>query len=237
MLTISLLLLPIPVMSLAIASLGSSYAQGPGLNPNQTYPYLIANRLNATLIDASISGSLLVDINIQVSQIPANTDIVTLTSGGNDLGYVAGLAAEMVVPVVNVSGCNESTLVDRFNSAFQMIQAKAPNATIYVVEYVTLLGPDVVPGKTVPFNASRVAYHKDVFQTLQQATKQGSDGKQGIVRIPISYLSCQQHSLGAPTPWINGATAPSNDSVPWHPNAAGHSGIADILYSTIVGSY
>jgi hypothetical protein len=235
MLTINLLLLPASAMGLAIASLGSSYAEGPNLNRNQTYPNILANRLNATLVDASISGSLIVDIGIQISQIPSNTDIVTLTSGGNDLGYIAGLQDETIIPVVDAPGCNASTLVDRFNSAFQMIQAQAPNAIIYVVEYVTLLGPCVIPEQTVPFNASRVAYHNDIFQTLRQVTQQTSDGRHGIVRIPISELSYQNNSLGCPKPWINGAIAPANDSVPWHPNAAGHSGIADILYSTITG--
>jgi hypothetical protein len=103
---------------LRIASLGSSFAAGPDIPPQieplaamrsgQNYPHLLAQRLNAELTDLSVSGATLLNITVepqsaplseqvfppQISNIPKDADIITVTAGGNDLNYIGGMISD-----------------------------------------------------------------------------------------------------------------------------------------------
>ncbi|KAE9362653.1 SGNH hydrolase [Stipitochalara longipes BDJ] len=100
-----------------LASLGSSFAAGPGIPPRisraarrsgQNYAHIVASHLNAKLTDLSVSGATLKNIisEPQTTTWPSNTfppqieglsedtDVVLLLGGGNDLGYVGGIISE-----------------------------------------------------------------------------------------------------------------------------------------------
>ena len=101
---------------LKIASLGSSFAAGPGIPPQiqplhagrsgRNYPHLLAQQLDAELTDLTVSGSTLLDITVnqridpltggffptQLSNLPEDADIITITAGGNDINYIGALA-------------------------------------------------------------------------------------------------------------------------------------------------
>ncbi len=102
-------------MSLHIASLGSSFAAGPSIEPvadrfaarsGANYASLLAARLGARLTDLSASGATLSNLLYepqfipdhqfapQVDRLPADADIVLVLAGGNDLGYTSGLFAD-----------------------------------------------------------------------------------------------------------------------------------------------
>ncbi len=80
-----------------ICALGSSFASGPGIKPlddvsagrsAKNYPHLLAAKLGAELTDLTCSGATLLDVlNTQAHQVLEDADLVTLTAGGNDLGY------------------------------------------------------------------------------------------------------------------------------------------------------
>ena len=96
-----------------LVALGSSFAAGPGIEPvadlaamrsERNYPHLLAERLGAGLIDLTVSGATtanIIDTPQQVANgavfapqlegIPLGADVVTVTAGGNDLGFVAAL--------------------------------------------------------------------------------------------------------------------------------------------------
>jgi lysophospholipase L1-like esterase len=95
-----------------IASLGSSYAAGPGIKPMEdrgarrsarNYPHLLAERLGARLTDLTVSGATtdtIIDIPQrlfthvfppQLQGLPADADLVTITVGGNDLRYAGSM--------------------------------------------------------------------------------------------------------------------------------------------------
>jgi len=92
-----------------VASLGSSFAAGPGIRPvdhrmalrsARNYPHLLADRLGARLTDLTVSGATTATIlhdpqrvlglrfPPQVSGLAADVDLVTVTAGGNDLNYI-----------------------------------------------------------------------------------------------------------------------------------------------------
>ncbi|KAJ6137826.1 hypothetical protein N7471_004312 [Penicillium samsonianum] len=102
---------------LKIASLGSSFAAGPDIPPQiepraalrsgQNYPHLLAQHLNADLTDLSVSGATLLNITVdpqstpfnvtfppQISNLPEDANIITVTAGGNDINYIGGMIAD-----------------------------------------------------------------------------------------------------------------------------------------------
>ena len=94
-------------------ALGSSMAAGPGIRPSadgapfragrsaRNYPHLVAERLGLDLVDVTYSGattaSVLTDPQNgappQADALDASEDLVTVTIGGNDVGYVPLLMA------------------------------------------------------------------------------------------------------------------------------------------------
>ncbi|QDS78127.1 hypothetical protein FKW77_004439 [Venturia effusa] len=217
---------------LQYASLGSSYAAGPGLETN--YPHLIAAKLSANLTDRSVSGSLLKDISSQIAGIPNNADIVTITSGGNDLSYVLGLS-QHVAPAQTVS---QDELTTRFTTALDSIHAIAPKATIYLVEYLTMLSSSTKPNVDVPFNATEIAKFEAIFSKLKAATEASVEGrKDWAVVVPVSEMSTK-HALGSTeTLWVNGGSVPSGaGGVIWHPNTAGTEAVAELAVGIIKGT-
>jgi hypothetical protein len=150
----------------------------------------------------------------QISKIPENSDIITITSGGNDLGYVAGF--------MGVGGgspsVSETELTARFNNALTKIHSLAPRAKVYLVEYLTLLGPDARPNSnTVPLNSSRIEHQRGIAATLQRATAKAAQGKPWVEDIPVAEAS-RDHGIGSSQPWANGKTV-LVDGVAWHPNS------------------
>jgi hypothetical protein len=214
-------------MALHIASLGSSYAAGPGVRKN--YAKVLSEKLGAQLTDLSVSGTTLLSMASQINRIPRDVDIVTVTSGGNDLNYVGGLTLGFSMS----SSVSEQALTGRFNDALAKIHAKAPKATIYVAEYLTMLGPDVKPGSTVSFSASQVESHRRVFNTLLKATQAAATGKDYVRDVPVARLS-QGHGLGSREPWVNGNRVSGGGAI-WHPNQAGMTAIAGMIYDMIKG--
>src|ERR1700727_822749 len=94
-------------------ALGSSMAAGPGIRPGAAgtprlagrsalnYPHLIAERLGFELVDVTFSGAttahLLADRQHgappQLTALDGSESLVTVTIGGNDVGYVPLLMA------------------------------------------------------------------------------------------------------------------------------------------------
>jgi len=95
-----------------LASLGSSFAAGPGIRPvenrramrsSRNYPHLLAERLGARLTDLTVSGATTATIlntpqrvlglgfPPQVSGLSPDVDLVTVTAGGNDLNYLGSV--------------------------------------------------------------------------------------------------------------------------------------------------
>jgi lysophospholipase L1-like esterase len=214
--------------ALQVASLGSSYAAGPGIPSGKNYAQLLAKKLGASIADLSVSGSTLANIGPQINKIPGDADIVTLTSGGNDLGYVAGFMG------IKTSSVSEAELVGRFNDVLARIHAKAPKAKIYLVEYLTVLGPDVKPSVNVQLSQAKVQSQRDIAATLQRANVKATQGKSWVEDVPIAKLS-EGHGIGSQTPWVNGKEV-RGGGASWHPNIAGMTAIADILYERVKAS-
>lgn len=177
-------------------ALGDSYAAGLGLSApvgavpgcgqgTNNYPHQVAVELGLALTDVTCAGATTANLTttaqavpggsnpIQDASLSSTTDIVTVTIGGNDLGFTdvmkscAALSAA-IGPVLGDPLNNPLTLancqlmyapggvdllsakiaavvVPQLTAALTDIAAKAPNAKVFVVGYPALT-PDIIPG-------------------------------------------------------------------------------------------
>src|SRR5271163_3786364 len=100
-------------MSGRYVALGSSMAAGPGIRPHapgapfgsgrsaRNYAHLVAERLNLDLVDVTFSGATTAHVLAerqrgappQIEALDGSEELVTITIGGNDVGYVPLLMA------------------------------------------------------------------------------------------------------------------------------------------------
>lgn len=243
-----------------LVALGSSFAAGPGLQPykntqaarsERNYASLLAERLGADLTDLTSSGSTLLNITDspqgtflpQIESVPPDADIVTITSGGNDMGYVGRVMLDSVAaswitwPLalmfqghVGEGGITEADLVSRFRNVIAQIRQRAPHAEIILVEYLTLIGPDYRPGLDGPLNAEQAQYTRQRAEMLQRVYTKAAEGQDRSSVLPVAQHSLG-HGVGSQEPWVTGHGLGMllGGSTPWHPNARGMEEVANLL--------
>ena len=101
-------------------ALGSSMAAGPGIRPSapgapfgsgrsaRNYAHLVAEQLNLDLVDVTFSGATTAHVlaerqrsaQPQVDALDGSEELVTITIGGNDVGYVPLLMAATLPAIV-----------------------------------------------------------------------------------------------------------------------------------------
>lgn len=210
-----------------IAALGSSFAAGPSIPPQTNaaarrsganYPSLLAAALDAKLTDLSASGAtllnvlsepqqcLLATLPPQIDNLPADADVVTLTAGGNDLGYSAGMigdAATLTVDdkellgmmlegmglkkegVVGAVGADE--VRDRFVRIIDAVKRKAPQARIFLVEYLAIFGPETEEAGDQPLGGEKVEAYRRMAGELARAYREAA-GQREWVEVAINSL-------------------------------------------------
>jgi hypothetical protein len=182
---------PAVTAGLDYVALGDSYSAGLGLTPTTglptpecgqsavDFPHQVAAAYGLNLTDVSCSGAETGDITVdsqfgniapQIAALSADTDVVTLTIGGNDLGFsdiaqsclaqtADGPLAFPVQGGVFLPNCASGYVVQGVDSlalkisaqvapslatTYAAIAAAAPNAKIFVVGYPSLF-PATIP--------------------------------------------------------------------------------------------
>lgn len=242
-------------------SLGSSFAAGAGIGPLQTgtpercartvsnYATLLAARLKLQLTDASCSGATTEhvlgnwnELAPQIDAVTADTRLVTITVGGNDVGYVGWLfTASCRLGVSVIPGpCREAkepsdadfARVDQSLRAIAAdVRRRAPQARLVFVQYVTLVSPTACPLEVVTPADAAVA--RQIGVRLAEVTRNAAQAS-GADVLAVDTAS-QEHTPCAPMPWANGLgqNYDRTQGAPWHPNAAGHAAIAELLYTML----
>lgn len=245
---------------LKYAALGSSFAAGPGIPPTldrfamrsgNNYPNILARRLGAELTDLSVSGATLKNIlsepqtyyfsvirfEPQVTCLPPDADIVTITGGGNDLGYIGGIIRDIwntsfmgslfsrILPAP--AGLSIQDVADRFTALIDEIRKIAPKAHIVLVEYPTVFGSDTPP-HDVPLDEAQIRHHRSVAEALEKAYQLAVEARPAVTLVSVGELS-REHGVGSQHPWVSGAKG----MVGFHPNLEGMQAIADIIYEKL----
>ena len=253
---------------LQIVALGSSFAAGPGIKPQalkiagrseKNYPRLLAEKLNAQLTDLTVSGATLNNVlsepqmlygnhfEPQLSALPSDVDIVTITGGGNDLGYIGAVTRSTIQSYFigqivsyflpgpdNPQPLTAEDVAARFVAVIDKIRETSPLCRVYLVEYLTLFGPNTKPGIDVSFNDSKIREFQDIAATLQTAYRLAAEARNGCKVIPVAGRS-QYHGLGSEEPWVEGFSFGLllGRKAPFHPNARGMEAVADMLYEEL----
>lgn len=241
-------------------ALGDSYAAGP-LVPAQTgrpagcrrsdnnYPAVLAHSAGfEDFTDVSCSGATTEDMTApqevnpgpnppQLDALDGSESLVTVTIGGNDIGF-----GEIIQECVTRSSQNllgaacrdfyteggEDQLTGRIDEAssdvadlLSEIRDRAPAARIAAVGYPSIL-PDEGPGcyPVAPFSAGDTAYLRDVEKRLngmlaEEAAEAGVDYVDTYTPT-IGHDICQLPG----EKWVEGLV-PTSPAAPVHPNAQG----------------
>ena len=246
-------------------ALGSSMAAGPGIRPRaagaprwsgrsaRNYPNLLAERLNLDLIDVTFSGATTAHVLTdrqrgappQIDALDGSESLVTVTIGGNDVGYIPLLmAASLPRPVRHVPllGARISELLDRdardralaavFDSLCAVgraVRQRAAGARVFFVDYLTVLPPAGAPAAPLSDLAADLGRH--VAGTLERLTAEAGAAT-GCEVVRAAAASRQHHAWSA-EPWTTkparyGVPLPGRPA-PLHPNAAGMLAVAELI--------
>lgn len=247
-------------------AMGSSMAAGPGIKPRaadaprrsgrsaRNYPHLVAERLNFEpgrgFVDVTFSGATTAHVLSdsqrgrppQIEALDGSETLVTITIGGNDVGYVPLLmAAGLPRPArrLPVLGGRIAELLDRdardraLAQAFDALCAvgaaarrRAPGAHVCFVDYLTILPPAENPAP--PFAAPDADLGRHVAAALEHVTAEAA-AVTGCGLVGAAAASRAHHAWSA-EPWTTrpGVPLPGRPA-PLHPNAAGMAAVAELV--------
>jgi lysophospholipase L1-like esterase len=244
-------------------ALGSSYAAGPGLGDRvpgspgragrsaHNYPHVLAARLRLRLTDATFSGATVAQIQgrdqgatraPQLEAVTADTRLVTLTGGGNDLGYLGFLITASLPSLLRaVTGGNRrlaeltndrefeakvSALGGNLIALVEGIRARAPKATIAITDYLALLPPENGPSAP-PLRREDTERGRRYWNHLNLVLRQGA-ARAGAVFAEVSAVSAFHHAWST-EPWTERFVPLGGAAAAYHPTRAGMTAVADAL--------
>jgi lysophospholipase L1-like esterase len=252
-------------MTKRYVALGSSMAAGPGIPPRDkhapvraarsaaNYPHLVAHLLGLDLVDVTYSGATTAHVLTdrqngeppQIDALDGSQDLVTITIGGNDVGYIPLLTAAglpMAVRSVPVLGGRLRELLDpaardralvgvaeSLKTVGQTVRQRAPLARVLFVDYLTVLPP--AGEDASPLSGIDAALGRRVAATLERLTSEAA-ADTGCEVVRASDASRGHHAWSA-DPWTTkptryGLPVPGRP-FPAHPNAAGMRAVADLI--------
>ncbi|MFI2371984.1 SGNH/GDSL hydrolase family protein [Streptomyces sp. NPDC018833] len=244
-------------------ALGDSYSAGSGVLPldpdasllcartTRNYPNLLAARTGANFADVTCGGAQTKHFTTaqypgvapQFDALRSDTDLVTLTIGGNDNNTFVGailacgslglLSAGQGSPCKDTYGSSFSDdIADKtypaIRTALNQIRAKSPKAEIAILGYPWIMPEQSVPGcfLKMPVAEGDVPYLYQMQTDLNAAVEKAA-AETGVTFVDMAGVS-KGHDACRPigTRWIEPLLFGTN-VVPVHPNAAGEAAMAD----------
>ena len=240
-------------------ALGSSFAAGADLGPLQSgspllcarsvngYPSQLARMRGLPLVDMSCGGAVARQLlhggqffqGPQIRVIGRETRLVTITVGGNDVGYVGDLqmlAARRSNTLLGwlvrqlwggpaKSGDRHfAKLGSELLDTIRTIHVLAPEAKIVVVTYPAILAPvGTCPG--LQLTAAEVDQMRVVGDQLTEVTRAAAK-QGGALLVDMHRLGAAHHACST-VPWAKGAT--DLLKAPFHPTLAGAKATAEAI--------
>ncbi|WP_234661142.1 SGNH/GDSL hydrolase family protein [Agromyces marinus] len=226
---------------LAYAAVGDSFASGVGAGSyldttcyrsTKSYPKLLdADADKALVAFSACSGSDTADVIAQAASVPSTAKLITVTVGGNDVGFADVMQNCFVLPnsscathIANGAAAVESdAFAASITDVITTLRTRAPAAKIVVTGYPLLfwenasgVNPkytwaDEVNDETVALN--------DRIQSVAQSG--------GAVFVDVEGVFAG-HGIGSSSPWINDWRWLSQTNS-FHPNAAGYVAYANAI--------
>ncbi|MFG1613983.1 SGNH/GDSL hydrolase family protein [Nonomuraea wenchangensis] len=253
-------------------ALGDSAAAGP-LIPDQVLPelgcwrstrnyaHLTAQAIGArTLRDVTCSGAKtthmyqsqstdLGSVAPQLNAVTADTTLVTVQIGANDVGLTGFIedCLNLLPPPVG-DACNDDYIVDgqdswrvktdalrpRLTQLAGDIRARAPQARIFVVGYATYAPPGGCYPR-VPIIKADANYIRATLQYFNRMLAEQAAAA-GVGFIDLQTPSVGHDPCTPPgTRWIE-PYVPASAATPFHPNALGMRGFAAVVTAAVSGA-
>ncbi|GAB3229368.1 SGNH family lipase [Glycomyces halotolerans] len=215
-------------------ALGDSYSSGTGTGSyidsgcsrsELAYPSLLAADIGAELIFAACSGATTQDLLAeQAPVLEEGTDLITVTIGGNDIGWTDAVTSCMI-PAYDCTGDIERA--ERFareelpallDEVYTEITTRAPHAEVYVLGYPRLFA---AKDTCDAFGLISVAEQERMNEgaDLLSEVIEGAADSHGLPYIDVRD-EFDGHAICDTPAWLNGLTYPIGES--YHPNRAGH---------------
>jgi lysophospholipase L1-like esterase len=244
-------------------ALGSSFAAGLGLGPRAPaspivclrsingYPQQFARLFGLSLVDMTSSGATCRHVlhggqffqGPQLDGLAVETELVTLTIGGNDISYVRDLIFLARRTQTSVGGWllrhlwkgpqplemrDFSELYHNLCAILEEIARRAPHARVIVVTYPVILPPRATCMQ-LRIGETEAAIMRTIGDRLAEVTRSAAR-QAGATIVDMATLSVG-HDACAGEPWVNGATP--NDGAPFHPTLAGAEATAREIHQAI----
>jgi lysophospholipase L1-like esterase len=249
-------------------SLGDSYTAGP-LIPNpvlplgclkssNNYPRLAAPTIGLPLRDPSCSGAktdhMTQPQNVdpdgpnppQFNSLDAETTVVSITIGGNDIGF-SSVAQDCITVNPFSTPCKDkyasggkdqlaeriAATAPKVAAVLQGIKARSPLAKIYVLNYPAIF-PETGFGcwPQMPIGFGDVPYLRSTQKNLNSmlATQAAANGATLVnwYGASIGHDACK----GSSTRWVE-PLVPGELAAPIHPNKAGMVGAKNVLVAAV----
>ncbi|GAB3706400.1 SGNH/GDSL hydrolase family protein [Mariniluteicoccus flavus] len=226
-------------------ALGDSYAAGVGagnyLNDGTdcsrslgSYAGVLANSRGYALNLQACSGAVTADVPGQLAAVSSSTRRVTLSVGGNDIGF-APVVTECAKPswwgncnaaVDRARATTTDVLPGRLRTVYGQLKAKAPNAKVVVTGYPRMFnGRDC---SIATFFSGDEMTRMNAAADLLNATIRREATAAGFQFVDVTQPFIG-HAVCDNPEWIHNASMRLQDS--FHPKADGHR-----AYATAIGS-
>lgn len=240
----------------AVAGAGIGPGEGPCFRSSRNYPSLLAQSLKLAddqFVDVSCPGATTKDVldgrqkptplDPQVDAIGPDTDLVTISIGGNDSGYIPALFTYCYLPPTRSDAACQKTLdalpqllpgiKQAIAKTLTEIAERAPKAQVVLVSYLRLT-PDngACAASTVPGPAAQLRAGARAEGQLEKAMREAAD-EADVSYVSMRDASADHSACATDDPWASGITAAAGDGSSLHPNAAGMQAVADKVLSSI----
>jgi lysophospholipase L1-like esterase len=240
-------------------ALGSSFAAGPGITPSvpdspprcarstENYAHVLARHRKLSLVDATCSGATTVDVirggqfglPAQLDAVTAQTQLITVTIGGNDVFFMANLIAmscDRNSAPRQPGGCTirpdaevEARFASLANSLHQIVtiaRQRNPMVRVIFVNYFTVL-PEQGTCALVALTAEQADHVRGVAARLAAITRKVAQ-ESGADLLDAGSLS-RTHNACSGDPWVLGAHPHGVSIPPFHPNREAMQAVGDAL--------
>ena len=253
--------------SLDYVALGDSYSAASGVLPldpeapvqclrsTLNYPHVLAAKLGAELTDVTCGAaetrhfgeSQYPGVAPQLDALSKDTDLVTMTIGGNDssvfIGSILSCGTLGVASLGQGSPCKD-TFGDQFEDtirnttypslveALNAVHAKAPKARVAILGYPWIMPETDGCYPQMPVSKGDVPYVRSLQRTLNDAVGRAAR-ETGSVFVNLNGVSNGHDACQAPgTRWVEPALLGENPVIV-HPNALGEAKMAEQAFKVL----
>lgn len=248
-------------------ALGDSYTAAPLVpqvipangcyRSTNNYPHVVARTLNVPdFVDVSCGGAQTKDVfesqipgtPPQLDAVTADTDLVTLSFGGNDsavFGTLVGYCPRLTATDPTGAPCRDAMRADgqdrllaavavtkeRVHAVIDAVKQRAPQARIIVVGYPQILPRQGTCTDLMPLASGDYRYGNQVNQRLTWALREAA-AQEHVDYIDV-WQASQGHDVCSADPWVNGQHTDVTRAQQFHPFANEQAAIAGLIVASL----